>query len=181
MRKPQIGVIGSSADLKYSNKAKEIARKIGRLLAKNNCILIYGAEKDYDSLGTEAARGAKEVGGLTVGITYEKHKNIFDKNATDIIIPTGLVRGGGREIVLVLACDSLIAIGGGSGTLNEIAIAYQADIPVVVIEGMGGWSEKLKNKYLDERKRYKIEVAKTAEEAVEKAIKLAKMYQKKYD
>jgi len=127
-----------------------------------------------------AARAAKEEGGLVVAITYDKHKNIFDKNSADIIIPTSLNRGGGRELVLVLACDSLIAIGGGSGTLNEITIAYQADILVVVLEGTGGWSEKLKDTYLDERKRYKIISAKSPEEAVEKAIELAIKYREKY-
>ncbi len=58
-RKPQIGVIGSTADLKYPERVEALAREIGRLLAKSGCVLLYGAEKDYNSLGTAAARGAR--------------------------------------------------------------------------------------------------------------------------
>jgi len=172
-RKYQIGVMGSAADLKYTKEIEKIAEEIGSLIAKKGFITVYGAEKDYDSLSTAAARGAKKAGGLTVGVTYGKGKDIWDKeNNTDVIICSGLERGGGREFVLVNSCDAIIALSGGSGTLTEIAIAYQLNIPFVVITGTGGWCEKLSGQYLDARKRLKTEPAKTAEEAVEKALKL---------
>jgi uncharacterized protein (TIGR00725 family) len=172
-RKLQIGVMGSAADLKYSKILERKAEELGYWVAKRGAVLIFGAEKDYDSLSTAACRGAKKANGLTVGITYEKGLDVYEKNA-DIVIATGLVRGGGRELTLALSCDALICIGGGSGTLNEIAVAYQANIPIVVLKGSGGWSDKLAGKYLDERKRVKIVAAKTPKEAVELAIKLAK-------
>lgn len=175
MRKLQIGIMGSAADLNYSEEVQKIAEDIGKVIAEKNQILVYGAEKDYDSLSTVAARSAKKAGGLTIGITYGKGKEIFDKDSTDVIIPTGIERGGGREFVLINSCDAIIAIGGGSGTLTEVAIAYQANIPIVVIEGTGGWSDKLKNEFIDDRKRIKAIPAKTPEEAVEKVIKLAKL------
>jgi len=96
---------------------------------------------------------------------------VYEKNA-DVIIPTGMERGGGREFILSLACDAMIIINGGSGTLNEAVVAYQANIPVIALVGSGGWSDKLANTYLDSRKRIKIVPAKTAKEAVELAIKL---------
>ena len=172
MRKLQIGVMGSAADLNYSKELDKIAEETGKLIAKSGNITIYGAEKDFDSLSTVAARGAKKAGGLTIGVTYGKGKDIFDKENTDVIIASGLERGGGREFVLVNSCDALICISGGSGTLTEIAIAYQLDIPVIAIKKTGGWSEKLSNTYLDERKRLKIIGAKNPEEAVEIAVKL---------
>jgi len=171
-RRLQIGVIGSTADLNYSKNLEKIAEETGYWIAKKGAALIFGAEKDYDSLSTAACRGAKKADGLTIGITYGKGKNIFEKENVDIVVASGLERGGGRELSLILTCDAVIAINGGSGTLTEIAIAYQANIPVVVIEKTGGWSEKLADQYLDDRKRIKIEVAKTPEEAVKKVIKL---------
>lgn len=69
----------------------------------------------------------------------------------DVITPSGPECGGGRETVLVLACDAIIAISGGSGTLTEIAIAYQAGIPVIAMRDVGGWSERLAGAYIDER------------------------------
>ncbi len=179
MRKFQIGVMGSCSDLNYSKNLEKIAEELGERIADKDGILFFGAEKDYDSLSTAASRGCKNKGGLTVGITYSKNKNIRQDDA-DIIIPTGLDRGGGRELVLVLACDAVIAIGGGSGTLTEIAIAYQADIPVIALEGFGGWADKLAGEYLDDRRRRKVISAKTSKEAVDTAFKEATKYRKKY-
>ncbi len=181
MRRLQIGVMGSAADLKYSKSAEMAATRLGELIAKNNGILIFGAEKDGDSLSAAACRGAKKAGGLTVGITYNKGKDVRQKEDVDVIIPCGLERGGGREFVLTLACDAIIAISGGSGTLNEIAVAYQADIPIIVLGGFGGWAEELADRYLDGRKRRKAILAKTPDEAAGLAFKEAGLYAKKYD
>jgi len=63
-------------------------------------------------LSTAACRGAKKANGLTVGVTYGKGLDVFEKNA-DVIIASGLKRGGGRETTLVLSCDALITISGG--------------------------------------------------------------------
>lgn len=81
MRKFQIGVMGSAADLSYSKQIEEIAEAIGRLIAEKDGILVFGAEKDVDSLSTAACRGAKQAGGLTVGITYGKGKDIWEKGS----------------------------------------------------------------------------------------------------
>lgn len=174
-RRLQIGVMGSAADLKYSKGVEGLAFSLGREVARTDSILVYGAEKDYDSLSTAAARGAKSAGGFTVGITYGKGKKIWGGGGdTDVIIATGIERGGGREFVLVNSCDAIIAVSGGSGTLTEMAIAYQLGIPVVALVGTGGWAAKLAGKYIDERKRFKIVSTKTAPEAVRKAVALAK-------
>lgn len=172
-RRIQIGVMGSAADLKYAKKIERLAEEVGYWVAKNNAVLIFGAEKDYDSLSTAACRGAKKAGGLTVGITYGKGLDVYERNA-DVIVASGLERGGGRETPLVLSCDAIVALSGGSGTLTEIAIAYQANIPIVVVKNTGGWSDKLAGEYLDGRKRVKVEVAETPRKAVNRAIRLVK-------
>ncbi len=174
-RKLQIGVMGSAADLKYSKEIESIAFEVGKLIAESGNITVYGAEKDYDSLSTAAARGAKSANGLTVGVTYGKGKDIWDQNNnTDIIITTGLERGGGREFVLINSCDVIITISGGSGTLSEMAIAYQCKIPIIAITNTGGWSDKLADQFIDERKRQKVISAKDAKDAVMTAIKSTK-------
>ncbi len=160
--------MGSAADLGYEKWLEKIAEKVGEQVAESGCVLVFGAEKDGDSLSAAACRGAKRKGGITVGVTYGKGKTVTE--TPDIIVPAGMERGGGREFVLVLMCDAIISIGGGSGTLTEIAMAYQAGIPVIVIEKSGGWSEKTANSYLDGRKRLKICSASCPEKAVEMAI-----------
>jgi hypothetical protein len=172
MRKLQIGVMGSAADLKYTKEMEQAAEKLGEEIAKKGAVLFFGAEKDFDSLSSAACRGAKKYGGITVGVTYGKGKDIVEKNA-DIIIPSGLERGGGRELVLVLSCDAIIAISGGSGTLTEMAIAYQANIPIIALKGYGGWADEMSGRYFDPRKRIKVLVAETASQAVELAFEEA--------
>ncbi|PLX20852.1 hypothetical protein C0584_03645 [Candidatus Parcubacteria bacterium] len=156
MKKFQIGVMGSAADLKYSKKIENIAKKLGEEIAKNDCILVYGAEKDSSSLSTVAAKAAKRMNGFTVGVTYGKGMDIWERNYADVIIASGMERGGGRELALVNSCDGIIAISGGSGTLTEILIAYQLNIPIVVIKGTGGWADQVADKFLDSRKRLKV-------------------------
>ena len=169
MRKLQIGVMGSMADLNYSEDLEKLAEQLGEEIAKNNAILVFGAEKDSDSLSTAACRGAKKNNGLTVGVTYGKGLDIYENNV-DVVIATGMERGGGREMPLVLSCDAIITISGGSGTLNEITVAYQAGIPIVALENSGGWSANLSGKFLDSRNRVKIISATNAVDAVDKAI-----------
>ena len=174
MRKLQIGVMGSAADLKYAEQIEKLALETGREIAQSGHITVYGAEKDYDSLSTAAARGAKSANGLTVGVTYGKGKDIWDKEGfTDIIVSCGLERGGGREFVLVNSCDAVITIAGGSGTLTEAAIAYQSNIPIIAIVGSGGWSDKLAGTFIDSRERVKVLAAQTPKEAVKMAIENA--------
>ena len=179
-RKLQIGVMGSAADLKYSKSIERLAEQVGELLAEKDVVVIFGAEKDYDSLSTAAARGSKKAGGLTVGVTYGTGKDIWDKEGnTDVLICSGLERGGGREFVLVNSCDGIIAISGGSGTMTEMLIAYQLNIPVVVIKGTGGWSDEMADKYFDNRKRLKVISAKSPEEAVRKIVGIIKQSNEK--
>jgi uncharacterized protein (TIGR00725 family) len=172
MRKIQIGVIGSMADVKIKDSLKEIAKKLGKEIAENGAVLVFGFEGDFDSLSTIAAKEAEKFGGQTLAFVWGSNKANLGLKSLEVV--TGQERGGGREFPLVLSCDVIIAIGGGSGTLNEMAIAYQAGIPIVVIKGTGGWSDKLVNKFLDERKRFKIIGVKTVKEAVKKAISILK-------
>lgn len=174
MRRPQIGVIGSCSDLQYTREAVHFAVELGKLIAKSKATLVFGAEKDIDSLPTIAAKAAKATGGETIGITYEKGLQVWDEDAATVVVASGLVRGGGRETTLVLSCDAVIALSGGSGTLNELCIAYQADTPAVVVAGFGGWADKLAGTYLDERRRYKFLSAKTPEKALVLALQAVK-------
>lgn len=171
MKKLQIGVMGSAADLNYSEDALSFSKKLGKLIAESGNILVYGAEKDYTSLSTEAAKVASKCGGITVGVAGGKDKNVYGEFRPTVLINSGLEIGGGREFNLVLSCDVIIAISGGSGTLTEMAIAYQAGIPIIVVDKFGGWAEKLSNEFIDDRKRLKCISCKNEKDALTKAVK----------
>lgn len=173
MRSIKIGVIGSMADMKLKGSLKELAREIGQEIAKSNSILSFGFEGDFDSLSEIAARSAEKAGGKTIAFVWGNKKQDLKVLSSKQIV-TGQQRGGGREFPFILSCDAIICISGGSGTLMEIAMAYQAGIPIIAFQNSGGWSQKLAGKFLDDRKRQKIIGVKTAKGALDLALKLAR-------
>lgn len=172
MKKYQIGVIGSAGNEEYPGKNKQrakifnIAKILGKLIAREGAILITGGK---GGVMEASCKGAKSVGGITVG--YVKGKERLTSNEfTDIEVVSGM-EGCGEETMLILSCDGIIAIGGGAGTLQELAIAYRNKKPVVVIDLGYGWASKLANTYLDERNNKKFLCAKTPKEAVNLLLK----------
>lgn len=166
MKKLQIGVIGTFADRDVSSELMDIANKVGKEIAKSGHILFFGPELDGNSISTQAALGAKSENGETVGILYGSKGKLYSPESADVVIWTGTERGGPRESILALSCDGVIAISGGSGTMTEMLIAYMNNKPIVVIEGTGGWADKMANKFFDHRERSKAIGAKTPAEAV---------------
>src|SRR3989344_2590959 len=96
----------------------------------------------------------------------QRGKEIYQNDA-DIIVVTGMERGGGREFVLSASCDCLIAVSGGSGTLNELVVAYQLGIPMVALKGTSGWADRLADQFFDKRERLVVRGADNPRDAVE--------------
>jgi hypothetical protein len=106
------------------------AAEVGRLLAERGAVLVCGGR---GGAMEAACRGAKEAGGVTVGIlpgSDRSQANPF----VDLVLPTGL--GEARNALVVGAADVVIAVGGGYGTLSEIALALKAGKRVI---GLGTW------------------------------------------
>ena len=80
-----------------------------------------------------ACRGARDAGATTVGILPGDDRGAANE-FVDLAVATGL--GEGRNLLVVRSADALIAIGGGHGTLSEIALALKAGKRVV---GLGTW------------------------------------------
>lgn len=167
MRK-QLGIIGSAQDLGYKQHVIDIAKKLGQEIAKTDFILNFGLEENCDSLSNIVAREAKKGGITTVGFCGLKGEKLYENNAT-VVVKTGSIIGGGRELPLVLSSDVIISLGGGSGTLTEMVIAYQANIPIITIRNTGGWSDRIQG-YIDERKRIKVIKVRTPEQAIKTAL-----------
>ena len=170
-RKLKIGIIGTSGKT-INVQLRNIAKEIGGEIARHNCIVLFGFEGDFQSVSTIAAKEAQADSCETIGFLWGGENK--DKCKADIAIDTGQLRGGGREFVFIRSCDAVIAIGGGSGTLGEIAIATQHNIPVIVVKKSGGWSDIFAKTPIDAKRKQKAEVANNPKEAVKKAINLAR-------
>ncbi|MGB9797248.1 MAG: TIGR00725 family protein [bacterium] len=119
-----IGVIGASQP---PEELLPIAEKVGEEIAKRGGILICGG---MGGIMEYACKGAKKVGGITVGIIPTMDRNSANPYV-DIPIVTGM--GYARNIIVVLSSEAVIAIGGAFGTLTELAFALHFNIPVVGI------------------------------------------------
>jgi len=87
----------------------------------------------------------------------------------DIVIPTGM--GIARNVMVVASGDVVVAVGGGSGTLSEIALAWQLGKPIIALSPSGGWAQKLAGQRVDGRRDDPIFDAQTAEQAIELALR----------
>jgi len=127
--RPVIGVMGAAA---YDSATAALARAVGRGIAQRGALLLTGGRA---GVMEEASRGAREAGGTTIGILPGARPDESPANPyVDIPLYTGL--GEARNWVNVCASDALIAIGGGFGTLSEIALALKARKPLVLL---GSW------------------------------------------
>ncbi|HTC85077.1 MAG TPA: TIGR00725 family protein [Candidatus Acidoferrum sp.] len=149
------------------------AYEVGRLIAAAGAVLVSGGTT---GVMEAASRGAHEAGGLTVGIIPGTERGSANQYV-DISLPTGL--GTARNLIHARGADAIVMIGGGAGTLNELTIAYQARRSVVVLEGTGGWADRIRGvlvdgRYVDERRVTEVFFAQKPAEAVDKAMELAR-------
>ena len=114
-----MSVIGSGA------RHEAAAEEVGRLLAGRGCVVVTGG---LGEVMAAAHRGAKDAGGTTLAIVPgEKHA---EANAwADHIVVTGV--GHARNLAVAASGHAVIAVGGGNGTLAEIAFALLLGRPVV--------------------------------------------------
>jgi hypothetical protein len=141
----KIGVMGSASGPQTENaEARRIAKDLGREIAKRGHIFINGA---CPGLPNDALEGAKEAGGLTIGISpafseYEHIHEYLSPHDHDMIIYTGMGFME-RDIINIRSADAVIIIGGGIGTLNEFTIAYDEGRPIGVVTNTGGVSNSI--------------------------------------
>jgi uncharacterized protein (TIGR00725 family) len=143
MRRTVVGVMGGCS---AAPEALENAYELGRLVADRGWVLLNGGRPE--GIMEASAKGAREAGGLTVGVLFGDDK----KDACeylDIVIPTGM--GAGRNIINVMSGDVVVACPGSGGTLSEIAMGLRIGQRVILLDfdpgsdfldkcGEGQWS-----------------------------------------
>jgi uncharacterized protein (TIGR00725 family) len=127
----------------------EAAREVGKLLAESGAIVINGG---FGGVSAAASEGAAGAGGTVIGILPDVDREGANPHLT-ISLPTGM--GQARNVLIVTAAESVIAIGEGWGTLSEIAAARRLGRSVIALDS---WSVK------------GLDSVKTPAEAVKRAL-----------
>jgi len=124
---PIIAVCGAG---RCDEPAAALAEEVGREIGRRGFWLACGG---LGGVMEAAARGAKQAGGMTLGILPGNSK--AEANPwIDVAVATGLAEG--RNLILVRTADAVIALPGEYGTLSEIALALKIGKPVI---GLNTW------------------------------------------
>jgi uncharacterized protein (TIGR00725 family) len=120
--RPIVAVVGGS-DCTSAEAA--LAEELGRRLAQRGAVVVCGG---LTGVMEAVAKGVRAAGGLTIGILPGNERR--DANAyIDVPLATGM--GEMRNALIVRVAGAIVAIGGGTGTLSEIALALRIGTPVV--------------------------------------------------
>lgn len=157
----QAAVIGDSSP---PGHVVRLAEELGRLLARLGITVVSGG---LGGVMEGVSRGAREAGGLVVGIVPSHRLEEANPWCT-VVVPTGM--GHARNVLTALAGDFVIALGGGAGTLSEICFAWIHGRPIFVLEGAGGWADRLGGTPVDGRGSSTIRSCRSLEE-LERALR----------
>lgn len=146
-RASQVCVLGSAEP---GSKAYELAGAAGELLARRGVTLVSGCGSPATRFAAEQALAA---GGLVVSIVPSDDIGLADWPCS-VLIPSGM--GDARNLLMALAGDACLVIGGRAGTISEVCLAWLHHRPLLPLTGCGGWSDQLERNPPDERQNSKI-------------------------
>lgn len=146
-RRPQVCVLGSAEP---GSEAYELAGQAGELLARLGITVVSGCGSPATRI---AAQRALKAGGLVVSIITPGEMPDPDWPAT-VVIPCGM--GDARNLLMALAGDACLVIGGRAGTISEVCLAWLHKRPLLPLTGCGGWSDGLQQNPPDERQNSPI-------------------------
>lgn len=121
-----VGILGGQ---KASEKQLADALELGTLIAQMGLTLICGGRQ---GVMEAACKGAAEAGGICVGLLPDENPGTANPYVT-IPLATGI--GVARNAILTRAALCLVAVGGGYGTLSEIAFGLQFEKKVIGLSG----------------------------------------------
>lgn len=127
------------------SQAYELAGAAGELLARHRITVVSGCGSPATRVAAERAVAA---GGEVVSIIPADTMPVADWPAT-VVVPSGM--GDARNLLMALAGDACIVIGGRAGTISEVCLAWLHRRPLLPLVGCGGWSDGLPTNPPDER------------------------------
>ena len=128
MQKITVSVIGGHD---CSDEVEQLAHNVGEIIAKVGCVLVCGG---LAGVMEAVSKGAKEAGGLTIGLLPGKEKSEANPYI-DIALPSSI--GFARNAMVACSAHIVVALPGSYGTESEICYALVFKRPVI---DLGGWN-----------------------------------------
>lgn len=144
--KYEIVVSGAAQMGHCCKKIKELAKEVGREIARQRCNLVTGATTGVPYY---VALGCKEKNGFAIGFSpatsEEAHLKTYrlPLKPFNVMIYTGADYTG-RNMIMTKSADGVIIICGRMGTFHEFATAFEIQKPIGVLEGSGGTADKIR-------------------------------------
>ena len=166
-RRKVMAIVGNGGSI--SAAVADTARALGRRAIDQGFRVVTGGLGGVMAAASEGARSSERyTEGSIVGVLPS-----YDRGSAnpwvDVAIPTGMQVA--RNVIVVAMADVVVAVGGGAGTLSEVAIAWQLGRPVVALTDSGGWSDELAGRTLDHRHDEPIVAAASVDEAIAAALR----------
>lgn len=146
VRRAVVAVVGGAHAPEHVLAAAEA---LGRALVDAGWRIVTGG---MGGVMAAASRGGRKAAGWFDGAVIGVLPTVDAATANswvDVSIPTGM--GHARNVIVVASADVVVAVGGGAGTLSEIALACAHGKPVIGLEVGEGWSSRLVGEVLDDR------------------------------
>lgn len=124
MRRVPVGIIGPKI---ATDEQLKIAEYLGGALARLGLQLLCGGK---NGVMEAACKGCSEAGGMPIGLLPDEEWTAAN-NYVAIPIPTGI--GPARNAIIARGCQILIAVGGGHGTVSEMALGLHFNRPVLAL------------------------------------------------
>lgn len=121
----QIGIVGAG---EAGGELAAAAEEVGREVARRGAAVLTGG---LGGVMEAASRGAADEGGVTVGVLPGDSADEANPHV-QLTVVTDM--GHARNAVIARSGDALVAVGGGLGTLSEVAIGLKSGTPVAVLE-----------------------------------------------
>uniref|UniRef100_A0A7V3REH1 TIGR00725 family protein n=1 Tax=Mesoaciditoga lauensis TaxID=1495039 RepID=A0A7V3REH1_9BACT len=162
----KIAVIGHSGHLSESS-LDELCENVGYEIAQHGHILFNGGT---GGVMEAVSRGAKKGNGIVIGMISGQEKG---NDYLTVEIGMGFDPSI-SSVFMMYNADAVISVGGRAGTALELFAAYLKKIPIVLLRGTGGWTERIAGglidgKYFDENRIVEVKSAWNAEDAVKMA------------
>gem|GEM_PF-95450 len=167
-----IAAHGEETDPGVVEKAEAFVEHLARECGVEDVVLLVGG---YWGLMKNVVDRALSVGFKVILFPPVEVENRFAFPSNTIVLRTGLSYRN-RSVVMVRSSDILVALGGASGTIQEVITAYTEAKPTLVLKSTGMPTDRLARlaPYIDDRRLARVELVESPVELAKRACHLAK-------